>query len=197
MPRTYSKNKPTQYQRIACQIKDEGWIKEFLHKGMIAHVAHSQDEQPFITPNSYWYDENKHRIIFHSNIIGRIRSNLENFPKVCIEVSEYGQFLPANTALEFSLQYKSVMVFGTVLVLEGENEKKEALYGLINKYFPKMVPGVEFRPITDQELARTSVYSLRIESWSGKENWVDQVDDLPVWEPLSEEIRKANTVNRV
>jgi hypothetical protein len=30
-----------------------------------------------------------------------------------------------------------------------------------------MTPGQEFRPITDQELKRTSVYAIAIESWSG------------------------------
>jgi uncharacterized protein len=38
---------------------------------------------------------------------------------------------------------------------------------LIEKYYPTMTAGKECRPITDQELKRTSAYAIAIESWSG------------------------------
>ena len=42
------------------------------------------------------------------------------------------------------------------------------------------------RPVTDQELRRTAVYELRIESWSGKENWQEHADQSADWPPLDE-----------
>ena len=36
----------------------------------------------------------------------------------------------------------------------------------------------------DQELKRTAVYELQIDSWSGKENWKDQADQSDEWPPL-------------
>jgi len=42
---------------------------------------------------------------------------------------------------------------------------------LLDKCFPDLKAGRDYRPITDSELARTSVYAIAIESWSGKENW--------------------------
>ena len=51
----------------------------------------------------FWYDEANERIIFHSNLAGRIRANLEHNPKVCLEASEMGRLLPSNVALEFSV----------------------------------------------------------------------------------------------
>ena len=47
-----------------------------------------------------------------------------------------GKLMPSNIALEFALQYRSVMVFGTVRVLTDPDEAKRGLYGLITKYFP-------------------------------------------------------------
>ncbi len=47
-----------------------------------------------------------------------------------------------------------------------------------------MTPGKEFRPITDQELARTTVYALVIDSWSGKENWAGQAEQSLDWPSL-------------
>ena len=113
-----------------------------------------------------------------------MRANLEHNPKVCLEVSELGNLLPSNVALEFSLQYRSVLVFGTAHILEDPGEKRTALYGLIRKYFPEMEAGKEYRPITDKELRRTSVYAIEIESWSGKENWKDRADQSDEWPAL-------------
>jgi nitroimidazol reductase NimA-like FMN-containing flavoprotein (pyridoxamine 5'-phosphate oxidase superfamily) len=59
----------------------------------------------------------------------------------------------------------------------------------MRKYFPNFTPGKEFRPITDAELARTSVYAIKIESWSGKKNWPDQAEQGMEWPPLDEKLR--------
>jgi uncharacterized protein len=60
-----------------------------------------------------------------------------------------------------------VIIFGKVCVLGDVEEKRRALYSLIGKYYPTMKAGKEYRPITDQELKRTDVYAIKIESWSG------------------------------
>ena len=122
MPRDYQEAAPAEYQRRPELARDEAWIRAFLRRGQTAHVAHLSGDQPFITPTNYWFDEERRQIIFHSNLAGRVRSNLEHNPHVCIEVSEYGRLLPANTALEFSIQYRSVMVYGTVQILEDPEE---------------------------------------------------------------------------
>jgi len=86
--------------------------------------------------------------------------------------------------LEFSLQYWSVVVFGSATILENEEEKREVMHRLIAKYFNKMQPGKDFRPSTDKELNRTSVYGINIDSWSGKENWKGRADQSDEWPTL-------------
>jgi len=61
-----------------------------------------------------------------------------------------------------------------------------ALYKLIEKYFPGMKPGKEYRPITDKELNRTSVYTISIDNWSGKRNWEEEAEQSEKWKPLAE-----------
>lgn len=186
MSRNYEYQPPTAYQRLPEYIRNDDWIHDYLREAKVGHIATSRDDQPFITPSTFWFDEQKHRIIFHSNITGRIRANIEYNPKVCLEASELGSLLPSNVALEFSLQYRSVMVFGTAHILEDDQEKKYTLYNLIRKYFPDMEAGKEYRPITDKELKHTSVYAIEIESWSGKENWNDQAEQSDDWPALSD-----------
>ena len=186
MPRDYSSQSPTAFQRLPEYTRDEHWIRLFLRRARVGHIASAGDGQPFINPTTFWFDEANHQIIFHSNLAGRIRFNIEANPRVCFEASELGKMLPSNVALEFSLQFRSVVVFGAARLIGDPDEARRVLYGLIRKYFPQMEPGQEFREITDKELARTSVYAIQIEEWTGKENWKDRADQADEWTPLDE-----------
>jgi len=188
MPRDYSPEKslPADHQRLPEYKREDDWVRAFLKTARVARIASSREEQPFVNPSMFWFDEDFHQIVFHSNMAGRVRANIEHNPKVCIEVSEMGKVLPSNVALEFSLQYRSVVIFGTARLLDNAEEQRRVLSNLIGKYFPAMKAGQEFRPITDQELKRTSVYGVRIEAWSGKENWKERADQSDEWPALGE-----------
>jgi hypothetical protein len=186
MPRDYQGVSPTAFRRLPEYQRDDEWIRGFLREAKVCHIASVQDGQPFLNPTTFWFDEANQKIIFHSNISGRIRSNIESNPRVCFEASELGRTLPANVALEFSLQFRSVIVFGSARLITDPEEARRVLYGLIHKYFPAMTAGKEFREITETELKRTSVYAIQIEEWSGKENWKDRADQSDEWMPLDE-----------
>ena len=186
MPKDYALDvTPANEQRRPKNAMSDEWVKDFLRRAPIGHVATRWDDQPFITPTNFWYDVSRHVIYFHSNIVGRIHANIERHQPVCFEASEYGKFLPSNVALEFSIQYQSAIVFGNIRLIADADEKRHALYGLISKYFPDMRPGKEYRPITELELKRTSVYAIAIESWSGKRNWAEQAEQCDEWPPLT------------
>src|SRR6266545_2099258 len=186
MPRDYRNQSSTAFQRLPEYQRDDEWIRLFLRQARVGHIASTRDGQPFLNPTMFWFDEENHQIIFHSNMAGRIRSNIEANPQVCFEASELGKMLPANVALEFSLQFRSVIVFGTARLIDDPEEARRVLYGLIKKYFPQMTPGREFRQITEKELLRTSIYAIAIQEWSGKENWKDRADQSDEWAALDE-----------
>jgi nitroimidazol reductase NimA-like FMN-containing flavoprotein (pyridoxamine 5'-phosphate oxidase superfamily) len=186
MSRDYTDQSPIAFQRRPHLTRDDVWIRAFLHAAKIGHIATSLDDQPFINPTTFWYDEENHQIVFHSNVAGRVRSNIESNSRVSLEASDLGKFLPSNVALEFSLQFRSVVVFGTVRLIPDLVEARRLLYGLIGKYFPAMSAGREYREITDKELRATSIYAIQIDSWSGKENWADRADQSDEWVPLDE-----------
>lgn len=186
MPHDYKNQLPAALQRLPEYKRDHEWIRAFLREAKVGHIASARDGQPFLNPSTFWFDEENHQIIFHSNVAGRIRSNIESNSRVCFEASELGKMLPSNVALEFSLQYRSVIVFGSARLLTDPAEMRRVLYGLIRKYFPDMTAGREYRAITDKELKRTSVYAIKIEEWSGKENWKDRADQSDDWPALDE-----------
>jgi len=71
--------------------------------------------------------------------------------------------------MEFSNEFASVVVFGQARLVEDEDEKRRALQALLDKYFPDLQPGRDYRPMTEAELNATAVYAIEIEAWSGKQ----------------------------
>lgn len=173
--------------------RSDDWIVALLARVQVCRVATLWNDQPFINPTTFVYRPATHDVVFHSNLAGRVRANAERAGErgtpVCFEISEMGRLLPSNDPLELSMQYRSVIVFGTVSVLEGA-AARQGLSDLSAKMFPMLRPGLEMRPISDDDLARTSVYSIAVSEWSGKENWQEMADQTPDWPALQEELLK-------
>lgn len=149
-------------------VTDEAWIKALLQRAPIGVLATVHAGQPFLNPNLFCYDEAAHAIYFHTARMGRTRANVESTQRVCFSVYEMGRLLPADTALEFSVEYSSVIVFGAVARIGDAQQAGDALSALLRKYAPHLQPGQDYRSIVAAELVRTSVYRLAIEEWSGK-----------------------------
>ncbi|MCA9903041.1 MAG: pyridoxamine 5'-phosphate oxidase family protein [Anaerolineae bacterium] len=176
MPKDYASMPFNAVRRADRSMDDEAWIRAFLARAPYGALATTQEEQPFINTNLFVYDATRHAIYIHTARVGRTQANVEGNSRVCFSVSEMGRLLPADEALEFSVEYAGVTVFGTAEIIEGE----EARYGLqllLDKYAPHLRPGVHYRPIMDDELKRTAVYRIAVESWSGKRKQV--ADDFP------------------
>ena len=174
-------------------MEDEAWIAAFLHRAPVGVLATVSDDQPFINSNLFVYDEMSSAIYIHTARKGRTRDNMRQArsadsrsqdrpeqiepAKVCFHVFEMGRLLPADEALEFSVEYGGVTVFGRASVVSDREEAREWLQRLLDKYAPHLRPGEHYRPIMDEELVRTTVMRIDIDSWSGKRKQV--ADDFP------------------
>jgi nitroimidazol reductase NimA-like FMN-containing flavoprotein (pyridoxamine 5'-phosphate oxidase superfamily) len=158
-------------------VDDENWIRSFLSRAAVGVLATAVDGQPFINSNLFVYDESREAIYIHTAKVGRTRANLEASAPICFSVSAMGRLLPADEALEFSVEYAGVAVFGQGIVVQEEAEKEYGLQRLLDKYCPHLKPGKDYREIIPDELERTSVFRIEIESWSGKRKEVK--DDFP------------------
>ncbi|GAB4495838.1 MAG: 5-nitroimidazole antibiotic resistance protein NimA [Anaerolineales bacterium] len=146
----------------------EDWIKTFLQRAEWGVLATSLAGQPFVNSNLFVYVENAHALYLHTAAEGRTVANLLANPRVCFTVGRMGRLLPAKTALNFSVEYASVMVFGTAQRVTDSAEAEAALQALLDKYFPHLRPEADYRPIAPEELARTAVIRVAIEHWSAK-----------------------------
>jgi nitroimidazol reductase NimA-like FMN-containing flavoprotein (pyridoxamine 5'-phosphate oxidase superfamily) len=159
------------------RAKDDVWVKDFLQRVPFGMLATEYEGQPFIKPTLFVYDESENSIYIHGALVGRMRTNLETNSRISFCIAEMGRLLPADTAMEVGVEYASVVVFGKAEVLTDADQARHGLQLLLDRYFPHLKPGIDYREILPQELDITSVYRIRIDSWSGKEDRARQ--DFP------------------
>ena len=185
MPKDYANMEPTAMRRADRGVKDDVWIKQFLHTAAVGSMATVHNGQPFINTNLFVYDEANHCLFTHTARVGRTQANVNLHQKVCFSIMEMGRLLPADEALEFSVEYAGVMVFGEAVIVEDNEEATRALQMLLDKYAPHLEAGKDYRPPIEPELKRTAVFRITIESWSGKKKEVEENFPDAFWYPES------------
>jgi nitroimidazol reductase NimA-like FMN-containing flavoprotein (pyridoxamine 5'-phosphate oxidase superfamily) len=172
MDKNYASEPINQIRRSDRAVSDESWLRMFLQRAPFGVLATANDGQPFINTNLFVYDETVNAIYLHTAPVGRTRANVEADGRVCFSASVMGRLLPADEALEFSVEYAGVTVFGRARIISEESEKATALQLLLDKYFPHLSPGKDYQSITQDELQRTTVFRVDIEAWSAKKKEV-------------------------
>jgi len=153
--------------------KDDAWVRGFIQEAPYGFMASVDGAgQPHLNSNIFVYVEARHCIYLHTHRTGRTRDTMDAGDDVVFSAVAMGRLLPAAEALEFSVEYSGVTAFGRGRVVEETDEAKEALQLLLDKYAPHLRPGRDYRPTTDDELKRTAVYRIDIETWSGKQKEV-------------------------
>lgn len=165
--------------------KDDAWIRAFLQASTWGFLATVDDEgQPYLNGNLFVYDEERHCLYLHTHRTGRTRDNVDRHDKVVFSAAGMGRLLPDAEALEFSVEYAGVVVFGKGRVLDDPVESTHGLRILLEKYAPHLRYGEDYRGVTEGELKLTAVYRVDIETWSGKQK--EAAPDFPGAYVLSE-----------
>lgn len=172
MPKDYTTLPVNEVRRSDRAVTEEVWIKDLLHRAPVGYLATVHGDQPFINSNIFVYDKENHVIYMHTAKVGRTQGNVDTQEKVCFTVTEMGRLLPADVALEFSVEYAGVVVFGTAVIVQNQEEATHGLQILLDKYAPHLKPGLDYRPPVSEELKRTAVFRINIDKWSGKKKEV-------------------------
>ncbi|MBT3322720.1 MAG: pyridoxamine 5'-phosphate oxidase family protein [Anaerolineae bacterium] len=151
------------------EITDKDWIVALLNRAGYGVLATCKDGQPFTVARNFSYNTGNHVIYFHGARKGRTFEQAESGAKANLNVSEMGDLLVAERAMNFGVEYKGVVVFGQLSIVDDPVEAKRALQLLMNKHFPKLKPDVDYEATTDIDLKVTAVIRMDISSWSGKE----------------------------
>ena len=161
---------------------DRETIDAVLDAGFLCHVGYICDGQPYVTPTLYWRQGD--HVYWHGSHASRMLRTLEQGADVCLTVALADGFVLARSAFHHSINYRSVMLFGTAEAVTGEHVKAAALEGFMERLFPGRWR--QLRPITRQELNATTVLRLPITEGSAKIRTGPPKDDeedyaWPVW----------------
>ena len=139
-------------------------IREILDAGTMASVGFSVDGQPFVNP--MLYGRKGQSLILHGASASRIANTLAGGAPVCATVTLVDGLVLARSAFHHSMNYRSVVMFGTARMIEEPRRKIEALR-ILSEH---MLPGrwEDVRGPTKQELAITMVMEMPIDEATAK-----------------------------
>lgn len=151
-----------------------------LDAAPLCFVGYTIDGAPYVTPTIHWRHEN--RLYWHGSSASRFLRTTKDMP-VCLTVGMMDGYVMARSAFNHSVNYRSVMAFGTARLIEDEAESEESLRLLVEKLFPGRWP--QLRPMTKQEHKATKVLWMEIDEASVKIRTGGPGDpeegDVPVW----------------
>jgi len=111
---------------------ERGEMEALLERVLVGHLGLCVDGEPYVVPIGFVYHDG--RIYFHSYPRGRKIEAMRRNPRVCFQVEEVGRLLPGSTPCKFSVEYRSVIIYGRVRFLEEAEERLKALRLLLRKY---------------------------------------------------------------
>jgi len=162
-------------------IYDRNEIYTFLDTQYLCHVGFIHNGHPVVIPTMYGRFENT--IYIHGAAISRMLTEIEKGVAVSISVAHVTGLVLARSAFHHSLNYESVVVFGTGTLVADEH--KEAALEIISE---NVLKGRwdEVRKPTKKELAITKVIAITMNEVTGKKRAEgvsdDKADyDLNIW----------------
>ena len=137
--------------------------EDILYRGTSGVLAVSGDDgYPYAVPLSYVYDGEK--LYFHSARNGHKLDAISRNARVSFCVIDQDQIIPE----EYTTYFRSVIVFGTIHIMEDESEKRNAIEKLALKYAPDDTPESREKAI-DREWKPLCMLEMLPEHISGKE----------------------------
>ena len=155
-------------RRVNRAVQDDAWIESFLERAATCVIGTASDDRAFLNPNTFIFDPPTHTLWFHTAGQGRTRSIIEKSDLVTICVFEMGRLLPGPVVTDFSTEYASVVVFGRAKIITDPARVRHVFNRQMQKYFPQLKAGVDYKDFTDEEAAKATVYEMTIERWSAK-----------------------------
>ena len=105
--------------------------EDILHRNTAGVLALAGDEEfPYAVPISYVYDGE--HIYFHSAAEGHKIDAIQKNPNASFAVIDQDEVIPE----KYTTAYRSVVVFGSIRIIEDEGEKRSAVRKLAVKYAP-------------------------------------------------------------
>ena len=142
---------------------------DILTQGMVAHVGFIQDDYPVVIPMSYHYNpENQDHLFLHGSTKSRMLHHLAGGARVCVTVTLTDGLVYSRKAMNHSMNYRSVVLFGTAREVADPGEKFRLFEQMVQRYFPGRTMGQDYQPPPSQDLGLTALVDVTITEWNAK-----------------------------
>jgi uncharacterized protein len=164
MSETFTPGERTRMRRSPYAHYDTETVFAILDAGLLAHIGYVVDGAPYVTPTSYWREAD--RLYWHGAAASRLlRAHAQPLP-VCLTVSHMDGLVLARCGFTHTILYRSVMAFGHAEHVNDAEEKRRVLDLFIDRLYPGR--SLELRPVSEAELAATSLMAMTIKDASAK-----------------------------
>ena len=143
---------------------DRASIDEVLDAALVCHLAFTDDGQPFAIPTLHARIGDV--VYVHGSAASRALRLLKAGSPACLTVTLVDGLVLARSVFEHSINYRSVLMLGSLREVDNPDDKLAAL----KAFTEKLLPGrwAEARQPTGQELAATSILAMSINEASAK-----------------------------
>jgi nitroimidazol reductase NimA-like FMN-containing flavoprotein (pyridoxamine 5'-phosphate oxidase superfamily) len=144
---------------------DRETIHAILDEGFLCHVACTTDAgHAAVIPTVYGRQGDV--IYLHGSTANRIMRRLRSGAEACVSVTHVDALVLARSAFHHSVNFRSVVLYGTAYEVTDAAEKLAALRAVVDHVFPERWN--EIRGPSSQELNRTMVLGLALDEASAK-----------------------------
>src|SRR4030095_11588238 len=157
--------KRTELRRLPSRgSRDLDTINAILDAGFLAHVGFCVDSQPYVIPTLYGRDGKG--LYLHGSAASRMLGRRETGIPCCVTVTLVDGLVLARSAFHHSMNYRSVVAFGTANKIDEPPKKTRALR-ISSEH---LIAGRwnDVRPPSEKELKATAVLKFSIEEASAK-----------------------------
>ena len=179
----YEPTPRTQVRRLAKRgVYDRDAVHAILDEAFICHVGFLVEGRPVVIPTAY--GRAGEQLYVHGSAASRMLHTIGEGLPVCVTVTLVDGLVLARSAFHHSVNYRSVVIFGTARELTDPGDKNEALRVISEHVIAGRWDAV--RPPNAKELKATSVLAIDLEEVSAKVRTGPPIDDeedyaIPVW----------------
>ena len=173
----------TQFRRLPARGSHElETIFRILDAAFLAHIGFCVNAQPFVIPTNFGREGET--LYLHGSAASRMLRELSAGVPACMTVTHVDGLVLARSAFHHSMNYRSVVAFGTARKIDEDGKKRHALR-IISEH---LIRGRwdDVREPNEKEMKQTAVLEFAIEEASAKVRTGGPIDDeedyaLPVW----------------
>lgn len=142
---------------------------QILAAGIVAHVGIRDATGTVVIPMNYHYDRATPRTIYlHGSQRSRLLDVAASGKDVCVTVTLTDELVYSKTALNHSINFRSVVCFCRAAEPVLPAEERRLLDAMIARYFPGRTVGRDYAAMPEPHLKMTRLVPLTIVDWSGK-----------------------------